>query len=461
MQAPRHTRTGVFIAALCLTPAGFGHAGSIAEQDGIQTFPAQTAGALRPAATVRGAPTAAQLVIKVGDMPIAGLPVTVLNTPFTNDTGQFGFVGAVNNGGGNEHFVWFDGNVVWRNSDAIGHVLAGGEGTMGISDAGGFIYSPSAGGLDSVWSHNGLLAVRGEPAPGFPAGAVTTFHSRPTMSANGIAHWVAGVHLSGGTATQERVLYAASDATPATITPVLRSGELVNGFPIAGANGIDFDYWVSGNGSQRIVVLQLVTGSSANDIVVWVNGQVVAQESAPTGDGDNWAGLDSVAINNAGDYLFSGDTDGPVATDEFIAYNGTIAIREGDTLDGVTLASGAAVQAVSINDLGQAAHIWSHASGDHLFVACDAADLAGSIRLLSTGDTLDFDEDGIADATVTDLNASGAISPGLDLAEDGRIALNVDLDFGTGGQVAIVALAMPACAGDVIFADGFETPPAP
>ena len=448
---------GLLITALSLTPLGLTRADIILEQHGMDAWPSHsdTAPAVAPPQARFGAATPITVIMQEGDTPIAGAPVSVLNNPYTNDLGQVGFVGATDDGNGNDHFVWLDGAIIWRNSDATSHSLSGGEGTMGIADGGNFIYSPSTDGNDSVWTADGPLAIRGEPAPGFPEGSVSTFHSRPTMSASGAAHWVAGINFSGGSSSQARALYGASDATPATMVPILKTGDLVDGLAIS-SSGIDFDYWISDNGEHRILTLQVDSGSTANDMLIWVDGVVVARESQPTGDGDNWSGLDSVSINNNGDYLFSGDTDGPTASDEFIAYNGAIAVREGDTLDGVTLASGAAVQAVSINDLGQAAHIWTHGSGDHLFFACDAADLASSIRVLSNGDSVDLDGDGIADATVTDINASAGVSPGLDLAEDGRIALNVDLDDGTGAVESIIAVAAPDCTVDLIFSDGFE-----
>jgi hypothetical protein len=203
-------------------------------------------------------------------------------------------------------------------------------------------------------------------------------------------------------------------------------------------------------------VLSLDTGG-ADIEVVYVDGAVVAREAEPTGDGDNWEALDLVSINDAGDYLFSGNTDADSAAAEFIAHNGSIAVREGDSIDGVSLAS-ASVQAVSINNAGQAVHIWSTGGVDHLFASCDASDLAASSRrLLSAGDSVDFDGDGVADAVIADFNASSAIGPGLDLAEDGRVFFEVDLDTGgTEETGAIISVAMPAC--DRIFADGFEMP---
>lgn len=270
------------------------------------------------------------VVVQEGDTPAGGggNPVTSLNSPFTNADGEVGFTGILDNGGASDSFVWHDTGIVWRNSSAMGVTLAGGESTMGVSNTGGFIYSPSVDGDDAVWTHNGELAVDGDPAPGFPPGTTTTFHSRPTMIPGGQAYWISGFNASGGTATEGRMLYTSTSATPGTINVVLRSDDMIGGLMIDRPSGIDFDYQISDDGSHHIHVLQMDTGSTVDDDHVYVDGAFVARETSPTGQGDNWDNFDNVSINDAGSYLFSGDTDGATTSDEFIAYNGTIALRE-------------------------------------------------------------------------------------------------------------------------------------
>lgn len=384
----------------------------------------------------------ATLVLQDGDTP-AGAPgaVTTLNSPFTNGNGAVGFTGSAG-----ENFVWYDTGIVWLNSDGAPSTLTGAESTMGVSDTGGFVYSPSVDGNDSVWTHNGLLLTEGVPAPGYAAPTTVTFNSRPQMLPGGAAYWVAGISYTGGTSSEGRVLYTSSDATPATITPVIASDDLVGGFAIDRPSGVDFDYQLSDDGSHHIHVLLLDTGSTADDGIIYVDGSLIARESQPSGAGDNWDNFDNVSINNAGDYVFSGDTDGATSSDEFVAYNGTIAVREGDVLGGVTLTSSASVNALSLNNLGQAAMIWSASGTETLFFACDASDPTGSsTAVLTVGDELDFDGNGVGDASVTDFNASGIIGPGLWLAEDGRVFVEVDLDYGAGDLEAIVELELPSC----------------
>lgn len=189
-----------------------------------------------------------------------------------------------------------------------------------------------------------------------------------------------------------------------------------------------------------------MTGSTSTDAFLYVDGVLVAQEGSPTGSGsDNWDTFDYVNINNDGNYLFSGDTDGDTTTDEFIGYNGSIVIREGDTVGGVVLTSSMFMRGVAINNLGHAAFALSADGLEHLFFSCDASDLANTAQLvLSVGDQVDLDGGG-PDATVTDINTT---LHGLSLADDGRIFIEVDLDYGAGDLEAVIGLNLPTCGAD-------------
>ncbi|KAB2967776.1 MAG: hypothetical protein F9K18_03810 [Thermoanaerobaculia bacterium] len=451
----------VMVSLIAALSGATGAAAGVAEsahrdRAGVEGAPEADAQPLAPGAPL-GVVVAATLVARENDVPPGETdPVVTINAPFTNALGVVGFTGALTTVSGTDNFVWLDDGITWRNSDETVFVLTGAEGTMGISDTGGFIYSPSISGNDGVWTQNGKLLADRDPAPGFPPPALSVFNSRPRMVATGQAYWVGGVSTTGGTTTDARALFTSPSASGGDIQVVLRSGDMVGGFAIrGGSSGIDFDYDVSSDGAHLVQVLQLDTGSTADDDFVYVDGALVARITTPTGDGDNWAAFDSTGINVSGHYLFSGDTDGVTTTDEFIAYDGAIAIREGDTLGGVALVTPAAVNALSIADDGQAAHLWSTSGGiEILFHACAAADLAASSAVLRTADQVDLDGDGIPDATVTGFNASGAVGPGLDLAGDGRVFVEVTLDDGGGDEDAVIALDLPLC---MPFLDGFET----
>ncbi|MEN1729204.1 MAG: hypothetical protein AAGJ52_12265 [Pseudomonadota bacterium] len=402
----------------------------------------------------------ATLIIEESDVP-AGLagPVIVLNAPFTNSLGQVGFVGGAEDGtGGTDRFIWFNDAVLFLDSSVTEQVLSGGEGAMGIGDQGQFVYSPAIDGSDGLWTHNGLLAIEDTQAPAFPPGTNSTFHSRPSMTPDGTAFWVAGFNETGGTSTEGRVLYRALGSGRGSIDVLLQSDDVIDGLTIDRPTGIDFDYDFSNSGQQFIGVVFMNTGSTADDGTVVVNGGVVAREDQVNGTGDNWDNFDLVSINNRGTFAFSGDTNGSTASDEFIAVNGSILIREGGTVGPVTLATTATVRALSLNDQDHLVHIWNISGGTEvLFFSCRAAQAdTKSEVVLTTGDSLDFDGDGIGDATVTDFNATLGVGPGLSLADNGQVYVELDIDRGSGELEAIVRLDLPSCP-DAVFEDRFES----
>jgi len=388
-------------------------------------------------------------VVREGDA-IDGSTVSSLNAPFTNGTGQVGIVVALADG---RRAIWYDTGVIFTSDMALPDTLSGGEGTMGIGNNGEFIYSPSFNGNDAVYGQNGVILADGDQAPGYAANFNNTFNSRPQMIDDGTAYWVAGVNDgAGGTGTAARVLYRQNPN--GTIDRVFASGDVIagsGGSTIDFPSGIDFDFHVSGNGSQ------IITAFIANndDNMIAINGTMAHREFQATGQGDNWSNFDNVSINNAGNYIFSGDTDGATSSDEFIAYNGVIGVREGMVVDGITLSS--SVNAASINNLGQAAFIFSTVeTSETLFFATDASDLASSIALLSVGDLFDDTGDGIGDWVIDDFNASGIIGPGLDFAEDGLVYVEVDLESLDGSVTieAVISVAVPAPMSGAIFALG-------
>lgn len=386
-----------------------------------------------PANTVSG-----DVVVREGDM-IDGSAVESLNSPFTNGNGDVGAVLALADG---RRAIWYGTGVIFT-SDV--DTLTGGEGTMGIGNNGEFIYSPSFNGNDAVWGQNGLILSEPNAAPDLP-GFNSTFNSRPQMIDDGSGFWVGGVNDgAGGTSTASRHLFRSNP--DGTLNRVMGAGDVIGnsgGLTINASNGIDFDYHVSGNGAHMINAITAATGAGSDELLV-VNGSMVAQEGVANGSGDNWENFDNVAINNSGNFVFSGDTDGASTADEFIAYNGAIALREDMVLDGLTL--GSSVNALSINNNNESAFIWStDEATETLFYAADAMNFASAIALLSVGDLFDENNDGIGDWIIDDFNASGTVGPGLDLAENGLIFVEVDLESLDGGTniEAIISIAVPA-----------------
>ena len=381
-------------------------------------------------------PKAAQIVVKAGDEVAPGKFVSTLNSPFTNGNGQVGFVGATSD---SDRFIWFDNGPIFFASSVAAFSLTGGESTMGIGDNGEFIYSPSVSGGDGVWSNLGLLVRLGDPAPGFP-GEEIRFASRPQMADDGTSYWVSGRRPIGG-GTQFRVLYKADPV--GAIAPVVTVGDVVGGRLV---DEIDFDYCPSGDGNHLIQALDLVAPSGVQPHIV-VDGAIVAEAGMPAGNGANWQNFDVVSINNNGDYIFTGDTDAS-SNDEFIAYNGFVELDNNDVVDGIPMTN-LDVLGASINNLGYVIYAIGLTGNENLFFAIDHK-LDQARLLIRVGDTLDINDDGIADYTISDFNGSNIIGPSLEFAEDGRAFIEVDLTPAAGGADVEAVIGVQAyCNADL------------
>ncbi len=362
------------------------------------------------------------VILQEGDA-IAGGTVTNVNVPFINGNGQVGFTGSVDIGGNSEGFVFYDNGLIFLGSDLPADMLTGAETFMGIGNNMEFIYSPSANGSDAVYTQNGQLAVEDVQAPGLPAGLNSTFHSRPRMTADGTSYWISGYNDGmGGTASIGRIFYT---ATPAGVISTLLLGETttIMGQTIDDGSAIGFDFGVADDNSNYINEVNFATGNTNTNGAIVLNGSsTIAQEASPNGDGDNWDNFDLMDVNNNGDYVFSGDTDGASTSDEFIAVNGSIALREGTTVDGIDLSS-ASVRGLDLNNNGLLLQLWGAGSSEYLIVG-NINNLANTSKVIAaTGDQIDTDGDGNADIALTDINTFGS---SVSLADDGTIFISAD-----------------------------------
>lgn len=411
-----------------------------------------------------GPPLKIDVIAKEGEIPATGNgeAIVVLNPPFTNSLGQVGFTGRL---GASENFVWFNDGIVFKQSDALPKwTLTGNEASSGISDTGGFIYSPSASGNDSVFTHNGMLLMETQPLPQLP-GLFSRFNSRPRMLPNGTATWIGGTTTTQGGATSGNVLWVSPDTADfSSAIALLKSGDVIDGFTVAGSGSIGFAFDVSDNANHAATVVTMTGQPTASNDFLWVDGTLPLREGNPVGDGTTWLTFRCMSINDSGNWVAAGTTSGLAATNEYIAYNGQIKIRRGDTIDGVLLASIWAVRWASINNLGKVAYIWEGGSGltlgGALFIG-DADDPANtSTRVVSIGEQVDTNDDGIADAVVSNFIASATIAPGLDFSDHDFAYIEVDLqDILKGGGLGAAYEAIirvpgtgptePACPGDL------------
>lgn len=402
--------------------------------------------------SVLAQPVPAERLLSTGDSA-AGSTISSFGPVFVDGAGRPGSILTLADG---QRAIWYDGAVVFASGSVGSPVLSGGEVTIGIGNGGRFVYSPSADGEDALWTDQGLLLRASEPAPGL-TGLFVAFASRPSMLPDGRSLAVSGWRETPTGATVGRILYR---HTPGAATPwevVLRSaGDPVGGIAPIGPVGVGFQYDSSDDGSQLIVLLQLETGSTANDAVVWRNGSIMAREGEPVPGGiggENWQGFAGVAINDAGDWLLAGDTSEATATDAFIAWNGQLLVREGGTYGGLTIPSGSAARAMSLNNRGHAVHAWNlgGGGGQALFFSADAARLDEARLLLRTGSGIDFDADGVSDGTVIEIFHSFTTAFGLSLADAGGVYVDVSYSDGSATQRSLVRLVT-----EDLLGDGFE-----
>ncbi|MEK6700871.1 MAG: hypothetical protein AABZ53_01285 [Planctomycetota bacterium] len=394
----------------------------------------------------------ASLKVAIGDVlpGTAGLTCSTLNDPYTNALGKVGFTG--NSSGGN--FVWYDDQVVWLNTDALDYTLTGAEGTMGISNSGGFIYSPTVNATgDSVWTQAGLLLNEGDPIAALP-GKFSSFNSRPRMTDNGVALWPAGFRdTAGGSTTNRGFLRVANPAAP-DIEVVLLGGLTYGGLTIT-TGASNFAYDVSGNAEHRIHILT-ATGSTATDLFAYIasTDTVIAREGSPAPSGtENYSAFRIPSINNHGDWALAAGTNAPAATNEIIVYNNTIIAREGDVISGNALAGTA--DAISINNRGRLAVIFSGAP-EALYAGPVSDFVAGGHTLLKVGDQIDINNDGVCDHQIVTFSASNATAPGLDLADDGMVWCRVTMSPCDGGAaISAIIGVRDICPADF---DGDGTP---
>ena len=333
------------------------------------------------------------------------------------------------------------------------------ESRFGFSDFGDVCYSASGtggpdGGFDSAWVNTIGFAVEGfEITTGPVAGNFWSFASAPTMDANGLGYFSGGIRpsVSGPPTTAQHGLWATDSETP-----ILLVGDEVPGLPapLDIGTAIDFSYKFSRFGSAYILDATLETSgtglpSTADHAIImsgaglFLDGQLVQEGSvvpvAIGGDGtETWqTGFDFYGISDMGEYLFTGDTDGATATDEYMVLNGVIHLREGDSLGADTITG--LIEAADMNNNGDWALVWQVSVGGTCLIYNDQV-------LLRTDDLVDFNGDGVIDgadngATVDDFEVftNAMVVGDRDAAGNVSIYLPLDVDpDGAGGTTTLV-----------------------
>lgn len=363
-------------------------------------------------------------------------------------TSRLSLVGSLDAGG---HFLWVDGAVVWRNNDVSPALtLNASNHRTGSTASGAWTYLATAQGLDAIFVSGSQLIRVDDQAPGYPSGAKINFLHRPTMADTGELYFTAAIDLDGDFFSDERVLYRSSDGTLGNVSIVVKTGDTIGPLTFD-RQGVGPNYEFSDDGTHYI--LDVSQGSTDG---VLVDGAVVAVEGDVATSEGTWTGFDRYVINNDGHWAVMGDTDGPSLRDRVLAYDGTVVVKEDDSLAGVDILNPATPFDVSLNDLNQMAHVWSHNPSNTrtLFFTCDpTSPTTSSTVALQRGDDVDVDGDGTADGVIDDFNMPTNFPSRLELSDDYGVYINVDLDLGTGDSEAILRVPV-SCCGDGSISPG-------
>jgi hypothetical protein len=308
------------------------------------------------------------------------------------------------------------------------------ESFYGIGDAGQVAYSPSCTdtvtqttGLDGVWLDDAVIAIELQGVPNDPL-HYWSFGSRPTSTADGVIYWIGGITDTQGGSTQNRGLFMGASATP-----LVMGGDMIPGLanPVStGSSGISFDYRVSRVGTHWIAEIGTDTGSSANDNSMIIDGELALADGMPLTEGtvipvgagglggESWGNFDYAGITESGTWMITGDTNAGTAVDEFIAIDGTIVHREGDTLDGEVLTG--SLEGAYLNEDGDYAFIWDIVGGAGALEAL----YFGDQLVLTEGDPVDWDGDGNIDIDTAIDNFTGISTMTLTDRDDlGRVVV--------------------------------------
>ncbi len=394
-----------------------------------------------------------EVILQEGDMPagLGGAALTSFSQLSLNAQGQAGVLGENNFSG---HQLWVDGAVVWASWDETTRNLGLGTSNtqhVGIGDAGEYVYRPVDGTLDLLWTHSGALLVEDDACPAGISGLIGSIE-RPGMTPSGGLFWMSALDRDANGSNDGKALFFSTDGTLANTASVLKSGDAVGPYAVRDLTlGLNGTKWaMSSDGAHYVALVEVDDQPSppvtaANDEILVVDGTPALQENeAATGGTGNWDTVEILSINSAGDYIVTGDQTGDSTTDDFLAYNGTVAVAEGDDIGGVTLGEFVGAE---LTDSGFLA-FWTGGTSEALFFSCDASDVANNAQLvLKRDDLLDTDGDGIGDFEVTDLNGTVTTGGGLALDDQLNLLLNVDLD---GPNEAIIKLPVSCCGSGTV-----------
>ncbi|MGE3109236.1 MAG: hypothetical protein AB7G11_04565 [Phycisphaerales bacterium] len=269
-------------------------------------------------------------------------------------------------------------------------------------------------GLDAVFVNDSQVMAERVPHPSLP-GQFWSFGSRPSVTAGGVPWFVGGITATQGGSTSNRGLFTGASGE----IVVLMGGQSVPGYaePLNTATTVDFDYRVSSSGEHFIAPVVL-TGATTADAAIVVDGSAamaggsVIREGtiipvAAGGDGVIlYQNFDFMGITDSGMTLLTGDSNAATTADEFVMLNGSIILRDGDTVSGQVVQGD--IEGAYLNNNGDWGVIWDTATN-----TIETLIVNGAI-VVREGDTVDFDGDGVAepDSILTAFTGTSSLAIG-------------------------------------------------
>jgi hypothetical protein len=337
------------------------------------------------------------------------------------------------------------------------------ESSFGVDNSLNTLASPTIDGDDTIYRNTQIIAAEGKDS--VVPGNLWTFGSGPDLAASGLGHFVGG--FGPATSSEGRGVFQVDAA--GNVKSLIVTGDLVGntGGLVAGSSIPGFGGGLSRDGTFYAYEIQLDASSTADGTVIvnddaFLAGSTIMREGTPVDaavgglTGEVWDNFDAVKINEAGTLLVTGDTNGASAdADEFLFLGDSIVLREGDTVSGQTVDG--SISWAALNESDDYALTWSidnPAGGSDLEVLI----VNGEI-ILTEGDVVDFNGDGILDATDgTLVDFTGLRTLEIGERTDGFVDVyfTADIDFdGTttssddleGFFIASVAIPEPATAG--------------
>jgi len=372
-----------------------------------------------------------------GSTPGGAATWTTVQSPFIDGNAKVGFLGVASVPIGGSA-VYYDNTIVFDSPSAgIGSV---GEPQIGISNTGGYIVSPSVSGADAAFSNGVTLLKDGDPAPLVP-GFFNSFNSRVQMANNGVSSWVAGWSATAGGSTLGRIFYFHNPIGGVFTSPI-RGGDPLDG-DVVSNNGIQFDYDISPNGARAVNLIQV--GALATIRLVKDFSTVVARVGDIAIGGEAWQNWRDPRINNSGDLVTAGDTNGATTTDDFVAVGSTIVLKGSDVVPGYGALTNLTSRSVAVANNGRFVSVWGSGTSPTSTTVLPPSTLANPTvhhAILKKGDQVDVTGDTVADFQVDEIR--NILGQAVQLDDNNRVYLAVKLQPIGGGATFDAVVSMSA-----------------